>query len=212
MPFCDPANIPFVVSELQRLQPKSVVDVGAGMGGWGVVVREYLEFWYGRIERKDWKTELTGIEIFPGYRNELWTMYDHMEVGDAVTVLPRLSAFDVGLCCDVIEHLDKDTGRVLLETMLDRCATVILTTPVEFWPTGGPLHDANPKQHHLSLWESKDFAGTRGTLVNLGATFGASISSAHGSPPPRMQGRLEHIGARPLLKALGARVYRKIFG
>jgi len=35
MPYCDPINVPFVVSELQRRNPRSVIDVGCGMGGWG---------------------------------------------------------------------------------------------------------------------------------------------------------------------------------
>jgi hypothetical protein len=51
----DAANIPFVVSELQRLQPQSILDVGMGFGKWGVLAREYLDVWGGRCRPADWR-------------------------------------------------------------------------------------------------------------------------------------------------------------
>jgi len=66
---------------------------------WGVVVREYLEFWYGRLRREDWKVRLEGIEIFRDYRNPLWDTYDAVYVADALETLPKLGRFDVRLCC-----------------------------------------------------------------------------------------------------------------
>jgi 2-polyprenyl-3-methyl-5-hydroxy-6-metoxy-1,4-benzoquinol methylase len=45
-----------------------------------------------------------------------------------------LGQFDVGLICDVIEHIEKPIGRDLINQLLAHCQTVILTTRVSFWP------------------------------------------------------------------------------
>src|SRR5918995_1662999 len=101
----DSSNIPFVVSELQRLRPRSVLDVGVGFGKVGMLVREYLECWYGRYAPSSWQITLEGIEIFEGYRNPLWnSMYNRVHIGDAKAVIGDLRPFDLAVCCDVIEH------------------------------------------------------------------------------------------------------------
>ncbi len=131
----DAGNIPFVATELQRLNPQSVLDVGVGFGKWGVVASEYLDAWQGRFRREDWRVRVEGIEIFEGYRNPVWAAaYDQVHIGDAKEILGRLGQFDVGLICDVIEHIEKEAGRLLIEQLLAHCQTVILTTPLSFWP------------------------------------------------------------------------------
>jgi len=210
MPFCDPINVPFVVSELQRLNPRSVIDVGCGMGGWGVVIREYLEFWYGRLERNDWHVRVEGVEIFERYRNPLWELYDRVHVGDALAFLQSGQRFDIGLCCDVIEHFRKDDGRRLLDAMLDSCDTVLLTTPISFWDDVGVVQQQNAHQRHLSLWGEKDFAGTTGKLVELGSTFAAVVSKSPTVHGPRMQKRYDDVGLGLLMRAAVRRVLLKV--
>jgi len=210
MPYCDPVNVPFVVSELQALNPRSVVDVGCGMGGWGVVIREYLEFWYGRLERGEWQVRVEGVEIFERYRNPLWDLYDRVHVGDALAFLQAGRRFDVGLCCDVIEHFPKDAGRRLLDALLDSCDTVVLTTPISFWDEVGIVQTQNVHQRHRSLWGEEDFAGTAGKLVELGSTFGAVVSRRPNVPGPRMQKRYDDVGLRLLLRAAIRRVFLKL--
>jgi hypothetical protein len=39
----DNSNIAFVATELQKLNPQSILEIGVGFGKWGVVAREYLE-------------------------------------------------------------------------------------------------------------------------------------------------------------------------
>jgi hypothetical protein len=208
----DASNLPFVATELQRLNPKSILDVGVGFGKWGVVAREYLEAWHGRFHREDWQVRIEGIEIFEDYRNPVWdAVYDKVHIGDALTLLETLGHFDVAIICDVIEHIEKPAGRELVQRLLKSCDTVILTTPLSFWPQQEEHGNAHEK--HVSLWQPEDFEEFNGRLVELGATFAAVISQSDTDhPKPRLQKRLDHVGVRPLLRALVRRVSLKAMG
>jgi hypothetical protein len=208
----DASNLPFVAGELQRLNPQSILEVGVGFGKWGVIAREYLEAWQGRFRREEWRVRIEGIEIFDGYRNPVWAaVYDQIYLGDAAQLLHRLGKFDVGLICDVIEHIEKPAGRELIDRLLSHCQTVILTTPLSFWPQGE--EHGNVSQKHLCLWQPEDFREYDGYSVELGATFAAVIQKNGGKKPEfRMQRRFDHIGVRPLLRALIRRTFLKMSG
>jgi hypothetical protein len=194
--------MPFVVSELQRLRPRSVLDVGIGFGKVGMLVREYLECWYGRYSPSSWQITVEGIEIFEGYRNPLWeSLYDRVHVGDARALVCGLRSFDVAVCCDVIEHMDKRSGLELVNRLVDRCGALVLTTPIAFWPQGP--ENGNAHEVHRSHWAPEDFRGFDGRMVELGATFGATLTKAAGADAHLVwQRRLDHVGLRPLSRAL----------
>jgi hypothetical protein len=122
-----------------------------------------------------------------------------------------LGQFDVGLICDVIEHIEKPTGRDLINQLLAHCQTVILTTPLSFWPQGE--ENGNASEKHLCLWQPEDFSGYSGHTIELGATFAAVIQSGSTSHPQfRMQKRLDHVGVRLLLRAVMRRAFLKMVG
>ena len=208
----DAGNLPFVAMELQRLNPRSILEIGVGFGKWGVIAREYLDAWQGRFRREDWQVRIEGVEIFEGYRNPVWdAVYDRIYIGDATRILNTLDSFDVGLICDVIEHIEKPAGRALINQLLAHCETVILTTPLSFWPQGEEHGNVNRK--HLCLWRPEDFSGFNGYTVELGATFAAVLRSGSGNDSQlKIRKRLDHVGARPLLRALMRRMYLKLSG
>jgi len=207
----DASNIPFVATELQRLKPRSILEIGVGFGKWGVVAREYLEAWQGHFRREEWRVRVEGIEIFEGYRNPIWAAaYDQIHIGDATQILSTLGQFDVGLICDVIEHIEKPTGLNLVNQLLAHCQTVILTTPMSFWPQRE--EHGNASQRHVCLWQPADFRGYNGYTVELGSTFAAVLRSASANSHLRMQKRLDHVGVRILLRALMRRALLKIAG
>jgi hypothetical protein len=197
----DASHIPFLVSELRRLRPRSVLDVGVGFGKLGVLVREYLEGWHGRASRDTWQIRLEGIEAFEAYRNPVWeSVYDRVHIGDARLVARGLPGFDLVVCCDVIEHMDKASGLDLLRFFADTSGALLLTTPMSFWAQGA--ENGNPYEVHRSHWKPDDLRGFDGRTVELGATFGATLGRPAGAPGRLVtRKRLDDVGMRPLLRA-----------
>ena len=65
-------------------------------------------------------------------------------------------SFDVVLCCDLLEHLDKRDGESLLTQMEEVARSrVVVLTPNGFVPQGATW--GNPHQVHRSGWAAAEF-------------------------------------------------------
>jgi hypothetical protein len=138
------------------LKPQRVLDVGVGLGTYGFLLRQYLDIAKERVARSEWQLAIDGIEVFEGYRNPMWGYaYNEVRVGDVRDLLPNLPKYDLALCNDVLEHFQHDEARNLVQRLIEKCGTVIATTPnVEFsqgaW--GG-----NEAEAHRCLLKKSDF-------------------------------------------------------
>jgi hypothetical protein len=47
MPTSHPSQLNEILEVVLKTRPRSVIDVGVGFGKYGVLCREYLEFWDG---------------------------------------------------------------------------------------------------------------------------------------------------------------------
>src|SRR5687767_4514446 len=56
-----------IVELIKRTAPDSLLDVGVGFGKFGLLAREYLDVWNERLDKKDWKARIEGVEVFPQY-------------------------------------------------------------------------------------------------------------------------------------------------
>jgi 2-polyprenyl-3-methyl-5-hydroxy-6-metoxy-1,4-benzoquinol methylase len=106
-----------------------VLDVGCGEGG----ANDPL--------RAAGASYVTGVELRPEPARKAATRYDHVEVGDALEALQRISdEFDTILCYDVLEHL-VDPSAVLKRLR-------------EMVTADGHLHVSVPNARHWSLaWD-----------------------------------------------------------
>ena len=151
MPISDPFNIPWVVATIQRLQPARVLDVGPGMGVYGVLLRQYLDIAQERITRSSWRVRIDGIEVYESYRNPIWEyFYDRVEIADFRATVSQIESYDVILLCDVLEHFTKQEGLIILDQCLDKARFVVVTTPRFNFPQGE--WGGNPNESHLSTW------------------------------------------------------------
>ncbi|RMD58164.1 class I SAM-dependent methyltransferase [Candidatus Woesearchaeota archaeon] len=65
--------------------------------------------------------------------------------------------FDCAIALDVIEHLPKKDGKILLENMEYSARRVVVFTPNGFLEQDQSLVEENPYQAHLSGWTVDDF-------------------------------------------------------
>jgi len=137
-------QIPHVLDILVESQPRSVLDVGAGWGKYGVLTKEYTP-----AERVD------GIDIAPPRHPG----YDHFYLGDVRAIdsvlPPDTPVYDLALFQEVLEHLDKPDGWKVLEVLARRARKVLVTTPLGFRPQHAP---ELPYETHRSGWFPWEFA------------------------------------------------------
>jgi hypothetical protein len=209
MPVSNPDHLPLLVHLTTGLQPRRLLDVGIGMGSFGLLARQSLDICHGRVGASDWQATIDGAEIFEGYRNPVWSYaYSQVHIGNIVTLLPSLQRYDVIVCCDVLEHFDVGEARALIAGMLAHSSVLIATTPNRFIPQGA--WGGNEAERHRSVVTSGDFPGLavhqRGAATDL---FAASCD-------PGDRAKLEKIAEasprtvppRPL--AIWRRVCRKL--
>lgn len=134
----------------------SVLDVACGSGKWGYLIRSCW-WWTSSPGQRKGPAVLVGIDIFLGYLKlvKYHRIYDHV-VRCHVSRLPfRGKSFDVVIASEIIEHLDKQDGDLLLSE-LDRVyrKTIILTTPNWVRKRGGleTTEGFNPYEKHVSRW------------------------------------------------------------
>lgn len=183
MPGSDPALRPWIASTLRILavQPKTIIDVGAGAGTW----HAYLRHLY---RGATW----TAIEIWEPYvsRFGLKTRYNDVIVAD-VRELDPLPDADLWIFGDVLEHMP-DTDAVAVWDRARRVARwLVINMPVLDYPQGEV--DGNPHEAHLYQWNTREVLARFGGIVAHaepmpGSTVGAFIARGTRSlaaEPPR---------------------------
>lgn len=169
VPFSQSSQISAIVGCVERLQPRSVLDVGVGMGQYGFLLRTNLENAAlfevdGRdahqTPRERWAVRIDGIEGYAGYLTPVhaWA-YNEVHIGDALRLLPGIAtaSYDLVLAIDILEHFDKADGLAFLR----ECRRVarrmsLVSTPKQFC---AQQVEANPFEDHRSVWSREELAG-----------------------------------------------------
>lgn len=151
-------NISFCVELLRQISPAAVLDVGVGYGRWGMLCREFLDVWSGRVFRQDWKVRVEGIEIFPKNIDHYHSyFYDTIHLADAYMFMQSAApgAYDLIILGDVLEHFEKSRAQILLDMCIRKSKYVLLNVPIGTdWPQGsvyGNLHET-----HRSVWTTAE--------------------------------------------------------
>jgi hypothetical protein len=159
-----------VATWVQALRPATVLDVGIGFGKYGLLFREYLDVSprSERGERYDAPSttvRIDGVEAYEPYVGPLQrAIYDHIFVGDALTVLPSLGPYDLVFAADVLEHFTRDDGERFLATAAAKAALgVLVVTPALDLEQDDVF--GNPFERHRSFWTPADFAHRPGADV-----------------------------------------------
>jgi Methyltransferase domain len=139
------------------LNPRSVMDMGSGFGKFGVLCREYLELWDGR-QKYEFNRRIDCVEIFQQYISPLHKyVYDNVYNENILEIAPKLDTkYDLILLIDVLEHFEKIDGISLLDTLLAKNESVLVSTPKK----PSPQKDAfgNVYETHRSIWSVDELA------------------------------------------------------
>ena len=137
--------------------PRSLLDIGAGFGKYGVLAREYLELHDYSWRKPNWQCHIDGIEAFEEYLSELHNFtYNHVFVGNALDIVPTLEEhYDLVLLVDVLEHFTFDDGVKLLKDCSSLANNVLVSTPLDWIAQTDIL--GNPYEIHKSLWKKRNF-------------------------------------------------------
>ncbi len=168
MPTCDPVALNQICAWILKHQPKSILDVGVGFGKWGFLAREYTDVWYGRVWKPQWRVAIHGIEIFPKYVSlAAEHIYTKIFIGDATKLIKDLGQYNLLICSDMLEHLQKPVGLEFLQDCRKHADTSFFTTPIEPGRRGGK--HGNKHQAHVSTWTKKELEqfGTVERFVDL---------------------------------------------
>lgn len=142
----------FILSE----KPKSILDIGIGFGKYGVLCREQLDIAFERYKKEDWNIIIDGIEGFEKYKNPIHEyVYNKVYYGLVQDVIKDLKKkYDLILIIDVLEHFDKTEGEQIINKLLNKCKSLLISVPAI--PEKQSYLD-NDLEKHKSTWEARDF-------------------------------------------------------
>jgi hypothetical protein len=223
MPSSRPNAIPTVIGVVMELKPCSILDVGVGFGKWGHLFREYTDIIASesnpsRYRKENWRVRIDGIEGFANYLTPMHEyIYDKVEVGDAIEVLPRMGRYDLIFLGDVIEHFEKEEGRRLLTLALSHAEkALMITTPRYETPQGSSC--GNELERHRSCWTAADFLKYEGASVaSLDGNILLAVITKPDVPAPKMMaprgvGPFVAFVGRTLHRMLGEKAFNQLRG
>ncbi|MBK1718031.1 hypothetical protein [Thiocystis violacea] len=200
MPFSNVEQITPIMQEVLRVRPRKMLDVGCGLGLYGLLSRVQLDLYfdesfYTKLFRshrstKRWSgVRIDAIEGFGDYLDYIpdW-VYDDIRIEDARTALPTIAdgQYDLCLALAIIEHLSKDEGLAFVSHLKRIGRVVIIAVPKNV----GPQEVAdNPFETHRSNWSREDFIGlgAKRFLPHSGAwiaVFDPSLPADQETPEP----------------------------
>ncbi len=173
MPCSRPSALARMCNRIMEKSPMSVLDIGIGFGKFGFLAREYTDVRLGRYF--NWETRIDGIEIFEKYITQLQRkIYDNIHIGNAIDILPTLDQYDMIICSDMLEHLSRKDGLLLLDLVRKKSKFAMIATPARVLQQEA-IYD-NEYERHISAW-SREELEKWGDVFQFDNTFLLEIAS-----------------------------------
>ena len=144
MPTSNPENKLWIIKKIKEINPKTILDVGAGMGDYLEYIRSYL----------DKSIKVDGIEVWEPYveKYRLKDRYDSLFIEDAREF--NNFEYDVVICGDVLEHMSEDDALKLWDKISKSAKHAIISIPIIDHPQGA--YDENPYEIHVKEdWDTR---------------------------------------------------------
>lgn len=155
-----PENIPVVLKLVDDTKAHRILDIGAGMGKYGLLIREMHmseQANLGRLKPKNFSM-IDACEYTRYFleQEHLSKIYDTVYPESFLTLFDKKEdsrLYELVLMIDVVEHYDKETVIEFLKTYVE--TPVLISTPkrTEMYTE----HFYGDAAHHVSQWDMKDF-------------------------------------------------------
>ncbi len=160
MPTSWPSQISPILNIILAASPRSVLDIGCGYGKYGVLCREYLDVMEGAragdLYPPRRRVTIDCIEACAEYISPVHRhVYDSIQVGDALKILPTLgdSSYDLALVVDVLEHFSPEEGGRFVGEVIRVARVALVATPTTPMPQSATF--GNEYERHRSYWTGR---------------------------------------------------------
>lgn len=161
----NPENREWVLNKVSQLQPKTIIDVGAGAGTYCRLLRPYVPANYAAIEIYQKNVD----------QYKLRDLYDDVWIDD-VRNFKSLQA-DLIIFGDVLEHMTREEAIRVWDVASKGCKYAILSIPIIHYPQG--VVDGNHYEAHIvDDWNNISVFESFKNIVEckLGAETGAYLA------------------------------------
>lgn len=164
---------PFIFDLVPDLKDKVVVDCGCGKGIYGYLFRATREIGRGK---------LIGLDINSNRLSfcRKFKVYDKLIKGDISSLPFKNKSVDFLICSEVIEHLEKDKGKLFLkevDRVMKTGGRAIITTPNINMET-----QVGDKDAHHSRWNTGDFQAFNYKVIGVGLRISHGYGESYTKP------------------------------
>lgn len=142
MPYSSSNGKNYIKEYLDKTQPKTVVDVGAGSGTYVRSCKSLNQHW-------------TAIEVYEPYvpKFDLIKLYDTVIIGDVRQL--EIPKSDVIILGDVLEHMSREEARIVLDCARSQANHVIVSIPLGYYPQD-EFEGNSYERHIVDDWNHED--------------------------------------------------------
>ena len=156
----------------ENLEKKVVLEIACGIGIWGHLLRASID-----LSGAD--CYLVGCDGFKPYlqKSRKHTPYDDVVLCDVRKLPFKTQASDFTLAFEIIEHLSKQEGFILLANLQEITSNkMLVSTPYGYYVQGAINN--NSFERHMSAWYKHDLQSRGFTVKTCG--FGNELESIFG--------------------------------
>ena len=149
-------NIPAILEVVLEVNPRKVLDVGAGFGKYGLLVRE--QYLSARTKQGDLCPKddmiINAIEDNEYFlsNERIWKIYNKVYIKpvEHYSLLPFCMHYDLTLLIDVIEHWTIDQARERIALLSRHSDNILISTPKEVSMYTEPYY--GDSRHHITQY------------------------------------------------------------
>lgn len=139
-----------ILQAIDKYRPMKVLDIGCGLGKYGVLIRELEYQWYGIYRKCDRKVKLHALEPYAHYLGPLHNhIYDDLWIETLQEHIGSMKKYDLIMMIDVLEHFDKNEALIMLEECRKK-GNVLVCIPID--PSKqGAVHGNELERHRCKF-------------------------------------------------------------